>query len=456
VITKARFLATMTLLSVGLLGGDCVMRISDPTDAMLDGDLVDGSTGRMAEIVPGGPWMKPGPDGRFETTDDLIYPNYTGDADLVLRTGITSLGATFPAPVTPSAAPVGIAEPFGQGVGIPFVVSGSARSPRDAPGPPTNAPSLAGAPVVVAAFADLDRDGFIGITDLDGDPFDNGIEESELDHVGRTVAIVQAGQASGVLRLRAGGPAGNPLTIVLAAAAFAGPLDPAFFGGAVPDGPMVMTEIPFYPRTDPADFINAGPKGPSPPTPGGLLGVQIEPAYEPRFGDPRVGERFTIPVDGSAQTVSLAVGRSGAFTRFGLGMRPDPATHKSAPERPIRPGLDDLDQPMAYEILHALTVADDGAGNPTELRVVPLDRLGNIADIASTFAVTVQTGGTLQIVTPDTDGDPFRETVMVDHARGTSIFVDDGGLAGDDASTDLLVIDDGVAPNAVEVTLTFP
>ncbi len=40
--------------------------------------------------------------------------------------------------------------------------------------------------------------------------------------------------------------------------------------------------------------------------------------------------------------------------------------------------------------------------------------------------------------------------------RGASLFVDDGGLAFDDANTDLIVIDDGLVPTAVQVSLPDP
>jgi hypothetical protein len=48
---------------------------------------------------------------------------------------------------------------------------------------PILSPELEGKPVLVIAFADLDDDGFVGVTELDGDPLDWVIKESELEPV---------------------------------------------------------------------------------------------------------------------------------------------------------------------------------------------------------------------------------------------------------------------------------
>ncbi len=319
------------------------------------------------------------------SADDLIRPNVIGDADLVVRTGITAFTGPFPPPPTPAAAPIGIAEPFGQGTAVPFVVAASAHAPASQPGSPVVPPSLEGVPVIVAAFGDLDGDGYVGVTLLDGDPLDAAIEEAELDPLGRTLVMAQGGQGSGALSLLAGGPPGARLAVVVGAAAYAGPMHPGYLGGVVPDGPMVMTELPFLPRTDPFRAIDFGGLAPGVATPGGLLAVEIEPSYEPDPLDTRVGEHFTIPVDGSAQTVSLAVGQSGQLLRHGLGAAPDPATFRSATRRPLRPGLDSAGGRAVYEILRSLFLADDGSGNPVEVRVLPLDRLGNVADPTVSF-----------------------------------------------------------------------
>ncbi len=448
----------IAFFAVALMGNHCSgpLIFVPNTDGLLFADYIDFATGLVAEIVAGAPLVRPGPDGNFGTADDVISPSIVGDADLVVRTGMTSFSGPFPPTPTPAGAPVAVAEPFGQGVPVSFVVGASSSAPANAPGPPTVPPSLEGVPVVVAAFGDLDGDGFIGITHLDGDLLDFGIEEAEFVPLGRTMAFAQGGQASGSLSLGAGGPSNAPLSVVVTAAAYAGPLDPAFFGGIVPDGPLMMTELPFLPRTDPDDLINAGPAGPSQPVVGGLLAVEIESAYDPDPADLRVGESFTIPVDGSAQTVSLAIGRTGQHSRFGLGQRPDPATFRSGGHRLLRPGLDDAGAVVVYEILNRLMLPDDGAGSPQTLRVLPLDRLGNVADMATNATVTISSGGIVRIVSPDTDGDPFAETVTLTDNRGVSILLDDGGLAFDDVNEDIIVVDDGLEPTLVEISLPDP
>ena len=452
-------LRLFALAAVGLLtlGSRCDVNVKvyDQSDPLFFQDQMDTDTQRAAEIVPGAPWIRLGPDGEFEDDEDSILGWVSGDADLIVRTGITSFTGPFPPTPTLADAPIARAEPFASGISIPFVVAATDFSEAHELGTPIDSPSLAGAPVVVVAFGDLDGDGYIGVTLLDGDPFDSEIEAAEFTPVGRVLAFFQDGQASGSLALSAGGPAGARLSVVVAAAAYAGEFDPQFMQGIVPDGPMVMTELPFFPETSPSEVIGAIGPGET-IEPGGLLDVEIEPAYEPDPSDSRVGERFTIPTDGSAQTVSLAVGHSGALARFGLGRVPDPSEFRELLQRPLRPGLDQFGARTVYEILQRFVLSDDGEGSPTELRVLPLDRLGNVADLSAAVSVTVTSGGVVRIVFPDTDGDPYSETLLIADSRGAALFVDDGGVAFDDLNVDILVIDDGVAPVAVDVFLPDP
>ncbi|MBW2391099.1 MAG: hypothetical protein JRG89_22080 [Deltaproteobacteria bacterium] len=449
-------LSVVAVAGLMLLGNTCRLMVFDPQDLLLHRDVMDPGTGRAAEIVPGAAWIRPGPDGKFETADDSILWWVSGDADLVVRAGISSFTGPFPPSHDLAGAPIAIAEPFASGISVPFVVAATDFAPADQLGTPVAPPSLAAAPVVVAAFGDLDGDGYIGVTLLDGDPLDAAIEEAELEPLGRVLAIAQGGQASGTLALQAGGPQGARLSVVVVAAAYAGPFDPGYMAGVVPDGPMVMTEMPFLPRTSPNRVLNVGPGGPGLTEPGGLLAVQIAAAFTPDPSTPGVRERFTIPTDGSAQTVSLVVGHSGALARFGLGLEPDPDQFATLPRRPLRPGLDQAGTRNVYEILTRLFVPDDGAGTPTELRVLPLDRLGNVADLSAPVAVTVTTSGPVHIVSPDTDADPHVETLVVADSRGAALFVDDGGGVFDDLNSDLLVVDDGIALVAIDVALPDP
>ncbi len=73
--------------------------------------------------------------------------------------------------------------------------------------------------MLVIAFADLDDDGFVGVTELDGDSLDWVIKESELEPVGRHFAFFPNGQASGELFSGAGAGPGRELRLVLTAIA---------------------------------------------------------------------------------------------------------------------------------------------------------------------------------------------------------------------------------------------
>lgn len=395
-------------------------------DPMLDGDPVDPLTQRVLELIPGVPWIQPGADGRLGTRDDVVDLTTVGDVDLVVRAGLLDFTGPFP-PTSPGrgALPEAVARPLADGTPLDFVVAASdGIGPPDA-GSPVVSPALEGVPVLLLAYPDLDGDGFVGVTDLDGDPLDHEIEEGELDPVGRRYALMQQGRANGRLFVGVGGPGGAPLRVVLAAVAYAGPLDPAFFGGVVPDGPAVMTSLPSLPRTDPDDVLPGGALGAADPD--DLVGVEAEDHFTPEPADAAYGEAFTIPTDGSDPSSDVALVRSGRLARFGLAASADSQRYQKAPERQLRPGLDTAGARVLLEVLHRVVIPRGGTAKPRLLRVVPLDRLGNIADVPAPIALSLRAGGPVRILAPDRDGDPARETITVEDARGLEIVVDAAG-----------------------------
>jgi hypothetical protein len=517
-----RILTPALCLVAALAAADQHPRVHAPGDAMLHGDALDPATGRAAEIVPGAPWIEPGPDGRFGSADDVVHADIIGDVDIVVRSGVTKLvgdavvtaadvqliqaqfnndcnldptldcsadlngdnlvnvadfqilalqlgndcnvnpdlacsadfDSRIPATHTPATAPTSVADAFGLGVPVDFVVSAS-DGVRPPAGRPVDAPSLEGVPILVMAFADLDGDGFVGITHLDGDTTDLEIEDAELSPVGRRYAIAAGGLASGSIQVPVGGPAGAETRVVLAAAAYAGPFDPAFFGGSVPDGPTVMTHLPFLPRTEPVDVLGGALRGPADPF--DRVGAEASAAFTPRPADPQLGEAFTLRTDGSTASVDLVLAGSGAAVRFGLAQAPNPATYRFIESRPLRRGLDENGAPATYEILQHLVVADDGAASQTTLRVVPVDRLGNVADLEAAASVRVRSTGPVRIVSPDADGSPLTETLVVSDARGVQIVVDDLGVGRfDDANAAGLVLEGGGAASRVDAFLPDP
>ncbi|MFQ5415413.1 MAG: hypothetical protein ACE5FL_00045 [Myxococcota bacterium] len=455
-----RMTAALAIAACALLGGNCFRYVSLALeDPVFDGDAFDLVEQRIVELAPETPRIEPGPDGEFGTDDDITVANIVGDVDLVLRTGITDFvgGIPDPSPLFgEQAIPEGVAEPFGRGTPIAFVV---VASDGKAPGPYGNAvvpPYVEGLPVLVMAFADLDGDGFIGVTLLDGDPLDVAIEEAELEPVARRFAIASGGQASGVLAIEAGGPAGARLRVVLTAATWAGPYDPSFFEGKIPDGPAIMTKLPMLPRTEPNRVLQGGPLGPPTPTSADdLVGVEIGSHFTP---DPSeaYGEAFTIRADGSEASVDVARIGSGAFRRFALVQRPDPAAFRTMPSRPLRIGFGVSGSPVAYEVLARSIVPDDGSETQTTLRVVPVDQLGNIADLTEEVSVTLRTGGTVRIISPDFDGDPTRETLLISDSHGAAIVVDDSGARFDDANEDFVAVEGGGGLCRIDIFLPDP
>jgi hypothetical protein len=229
---------------------------------------------------------------------------------------------------------------------------------------------------------------------------------------------------------------------MLAAAAYTGDFDPEFFGGTVPQGPAVLTAFPFLPRTDP-DRVLDGPL-PGPADPDALIGVQIEDVFTP---DPAAlyREAFSVPADGSAASVDVADALSGALVRFGLARAPDPLSFQVKLSGALRPGVDDSGGRIVLEILESL---DLPAGGAAIVRVVALDRLGNVADIAQPEAVTLRAHGRARIVSPDADADPTRETVTLLTSAGVEVVLDAEGAPG---GADAIVVDGGGVPGRVDV-----
>jgi hypothetical protein len=453
---RARVVA-LAAVAATTLAVRCVGFQWDPADPMLHLEAIDPDTGKVVEMPAGTPAIFSGPDARFGTADDQIFPFVTGDVDLVVRSGTRGFTGPFPpAAIAGGVAslPEAIAEPFGDGSPVPFVVAASDGRPDPPTGDPVSPPSLVGAPILAVAFGDLDGDGFIGITQLDGNASDASLEEEELRPVGRVFAIASGGRADGQIAIGAGGPPGAELLVALGAAAYAGPFDAQHFGGRVPDGPMVMTQLPFLPRTAPDDVIDGNAPGPA--DPGALVGAQIEPAYVPQPGTPQVGERYTLRASAPSPSLDFARARSGALARFGLAAAPDPGRYRSLPGRPLRPGLDGAGARAVYEILQQIWLPDDGASSTLSARVVPLDRLGNVTTTSSPTLVTLHAAGGLRIVSPNLDGDPSVETVSVANARGVPIELDDAGAGSFDDPDGSLTLESAGGLLRLDVFLADP
>lgn len=422
---------------------------TEATDPIIEGDPIDPGTGLIYEIVPGTPRIDAGPDGEFETDDDVVGPEI-GDVDIVIRS-VETIGARYPDPAPlRGAIPTVTASLRGLGAGISFSVGGTdgvlpldrlARFP------------FPGHPILVMAFADLDGDGYIGITHLDGDPTDASTEEAEFVPVARRYAIAGPRIARGELFIPIGGPPGAELDIALAAATYSGPRQTSFLGGGVPMGPAVMTKLPFLPETNVSRLIGDRPTF---ATPGALVGPEIEPVLDPDPADPAIGETFTIRLDGSEPSIDTARVLSGDFVRFALAQRPDPETFNDMPSRPVRPGLGESGERVLLELLHHLTIPDDGGRSSKTLRVVPIDAHGNIAALPAPTEVEIVASGSIRIESPDADGDPMRETVTVVDARGATLVVNDPGARWDDPNQASLELHSTAPPNRLLIEVVDP
>jgi hypothetical protein len=439
----------MLASAVGTMATQCLPRLHAPSDPMLNGDWREWEGARVIAVAPGVPVIGSGPDGRLGTPDDWTVPGVVGDLDIVLRAGTTELSS----PIPPSARLK--AEPATAGMGneIDFsvvAVDGQRANPLDEV---VVSPSFGRNPVIVLGFADLDGDGWIGPTLRDQNALDVEVEESELTPVAMQLADLTGTGAKGRLRLLAAGPPGNPLKIALTAISYTGSPQMGRFGGVVPLGPAVSTALPYPVPATPDGVIDAGPAGPEAPTATRPLGLELDPAWP--VGPVGMGSQdaHLIAVDGSRPSIDVVTSQSREAARFGFvrsALHPD---YQSLDRRTVRPGFDERFRPHPYEVLDELGVADDGRDSVDVIHVVPLDALGNITKPGLLSVVTVTTRGGLRIVSPDADGDPTREMVVVGSPYGARIVIDDAGDAGDDPLKAGLVVDSRLGASSLPVWL---
>jgi len=394
---------------------------------VFDGDPVDSSSGRPYPILPGVPLILPQPNGKYDPP--IVDSSTTGDVDLVVRAGAMMAGPSIPPPSASPRTAVAGGAPMASGSGIPFTVVVSDGSGTTPSGNPLLGPEMDGIPVLVAAFADLDGDGIVGPTNADDDgAADDARELQESDYlVGRQVAIFHNGVAQGTLYVWKGAPASaGGLRVVLTALAYVGPFSPSFFFGAVPDGPPIATRLPFFPRYDPDRVVEANGRG-GRAEPENRLGIELEPAFEPPVDDPQLGTPFALPTDGSSATIDRVLVYGGPLSRMRF-VRPSLAAgFPVGAEVPLHRGAGGA----LYEDLSSVDVPDNGPGATVPVRLVPVDALDNVTDPPPGAQATLIAGPGLVISSPDTDGDPGRETVPVSGADGVDVTLDDAGGMGD-------------------------
>ena len=419
------------------------------------GDPVDPVTGAAYVILPGVPLVNPGPDGKYGTPDDIIEPAVLGDVDLVVRTGGGYTGGALPPPHPGVAtAPVvvvgGTATATGSAVAFQGIVSDG--QPPSVVGNLLSGPELNGRPVLAIAYADLDGDGFIGPTAADGDADDELERQEILAPVGRQAASIVNGIATGSLALYVGAPASvGGLAVVVAGGASTGTTPFLYF-----DGPWIATLLPYMPPLDPRRIIGgAGIGGPDPASLLADFELEIEKTFSPAPNHPILGTPYAIPVDGTSPTVDLVRSESGAAVGVACGRPVDLATFVASPTRRVHPAAGPAGGRALFEDADDLALASDGPGGAATVDCFLVDRLGNAADPPpGGFAVTLEAGPRLRIVSPDADGDPHTEPLAFTTASAVPVVVDDTGAAAATPVVDHVVaVRDGVPVGALRVTL---
>lgn len=432
-----RLLALVVLLASGPAVGQTVF----------SGDPIDPLTGSAYVMLPGVPLLHAGEDERWDGEGDVVQLGTIGDVDLVIRTA--SFAAAFPAPAAGiAAAPVVVAGGSPTGAGsdgfFQLALSDGAASPPA--GHPLGGAELDGRGALVLAWADLDGDGFVGPRSADGDA-DAQLELQEaLVPIGRQVALLAGGSASGDIAVGLGAPASvGGLGVVLTAAALTGPSAPVFL-----DGPPVATLLPLLP---PVDITRITGNEPPAPDPEYLVDIELEVEadrwFVPAPGDVLPGDPMAIPLDGSSVTVDLLQARSGAAAGAALA-RPLGAGFIADLSRRVLPAVGAAGERLPVEPLTALALADDGPGNAATLALFPADRLGNPTDPGPTPMVVELTAGPgLALTAPDTDGDPRRELVTLGSAESVLLALDDAGGAADGGGLADLLASVGGVPTAL-------
>jgi len=404
--------------------------------AVLDGDPVDAG-GNPLVVLPGLPFVHWGPDAKWGTADDVFSNAITGDVDIVVRTGgaYVSGSGVIPAPAAglasaPAVSVGGLQFPLaGTELVYQFILSDGAPVP--AAGHPLTATDLDGRGTLVLAYADLDGDGFVGPTNADDlGSTDDALERQEaLFLAGRRLALLQGSVASGGLGVTLGLPASaGGLGLVIAGGAITGSTPPLY-----KDGPWISTLLPCMWPIDPNAII--GGENAGPPDPVGLVDLEIAPErmFCPAPAHPVLGTPYAIPLDGTSITNDLARAFSGAATTVAFARTVEATGFAADPARRILPAIAPGGARKLVEPTFAVEIPDDGPGNAAAVVVFPADMLGNQADppAPGTSRIELQASANLRIVSPNSDGDPARETIPLGAAEIATVVVDDAGTAGD-------------------------
>ena len=402
----------------------------NPVAPVFSGDPCDPVSGPLP-MMPGLPLVLPsdGPQGHWTAGPPAVTSLLTGDVDLAVRVGTFATDTEVPPPAG-DANSVMVLENIagggasGQGLPVPFTVFVT-----DGPGALTYGAPLGGLdqrPVVVFGYADLDGDGTIGPTDTDGKG-DNELEKQEaVGHVGRQMGQIDVDRFSNSLAVRVGAPASiGGLRIGLVSGMYTGS-DP---GRLWSDGTPIFTNWPFFPPLDPVAVVFLDE--PNPPDSNGpnILFYQPSQFFLPKPDTADLVESFALATDGSNASTDQFVSVSGAAVGVRLFRDVTPANFTASSRLVVRPAPTIIGNGRVM----VSPVGEVGVkiGREVKIRVLAVDALGNIADPPiSGISARLEAEGGLKILSPNSDGDPYGETLDVTSARGVTVRLGTRDVAG--------------------------
>ncbi len=423
-----RLLCIVTLLTMTQ-----AMVLTAAAQEVFTGDPVDPATTRPYPILPGLPLLLPGDDEEFGTADDVINAGYIGDTDLAVRVG-SIVGSSVPPPAGAPGGPTiaqivagGGSTGVGAEVDLTILVSDGSGSPPY--GGVVTDSDLDSRPIAIYAFADLDGDGVVGPTNADGST-DNALERQEATaYVGRQVGSLSAGRHLGSLGVHVAAPASlGGLAVVVSAGVYTG-TDPAT---QYSDGTPIHTLWPYMPPPDPKRVIgNGNSPAPDPDVPSEIE-FSPEKNYLPAPDHPLLGTPFAIPTNGTEPSTDQFLSISGAVHAAAFFAEVDPAFFRSVARVWLRPAPSTTGGSRVLVLTAGeLELPADATATQRDLRLLPVDLLGNVADPdAGGLSVDLIATPGIRIVAPDTDSDTSTETVILATAVGATITLDDDGASG--------------------------
>lgn len=416
--------------------------------SVFNGDPCNPASGPYP-MLPGLPLVLPqdGPTGRWRAGSPTISHSFTGDVDLAVRVGSFLTDPEVPWPAGSANNPTLIQHVAGgggtgQGSELSFTVMVTDGPGAFPYGSVLTAPDLDARPVAVFAFADLDGDGVIGPTNTDT-ALDNVFEMQEaIAHLGRELGQISGGRFLNALGVQVAAPASvGGLVVGLASGMYTGADPNALWS----DGTPIFTQWPFFPPLDPVQIVYLNE--PNPPDPEGPNILFYRPAEFLLTGpaDTDLPEAFAVAVDGSNPSTDQFISLSGPAVSVGLFRDAEPSTFAPSSRMVARvaPKTTGVSRTL---VLPAGELAVT-SGQVVTLRLLPVDRLGNIADPSMPgLAVRVIAGDGLQILAPNSDNDATSELIDVDTAAGKVLTVGTGAVNG---SATLTVVDAPPSPELI-------